>query len=147
MKMRHLLLLLLLCTMTAFAQGHKEKREQIKALKVSYFTTELGLSGDEAAKFWPIYNAYEQKQFDLRHNKMRPLLEKLKGNIDNLNDKEANAYLAEIQSNEEELLNIRKKLVSDLKPIIGPVKVLRLKKAEDDFNKKLLSKFKEKRQR
>ncbi|MGV3459424.1 MAG: sensor of ECF-type sigma factor [Flavobacterium sp.] len=144
--MRHLLLLLLLCTMTAFAQGNKEKREQIKALKVSYFTTELGLSGDEAAKFWPIYNAYEQKQFELRHNKMRPLLEKLKGNTDNLSDKEANAYLAEIQSNEEELLNIRKKLVSDLKPVIGPVKVLRLKKAEDDFNKKLLSKFKEKRQ-
>lgn len=147
MKMRNLMILLLLFSATAFAQGHKEKREQIKALKVSFFTTELNLSSDEAAKFWPVYNAYEEKQFDLRHNKMRPLLEKLKTNIDNLSDKDANTYLAEIQSNDEELLSLRKKLVTDLRPIIGPVKVLRLKKAEDDFNKKLLSKFKGKRQR
>lgn len=145
MKMKNLVFLLLFCTATVFAQGHKEKREQIKALKVSYFTTELNLSSDESAKFWPIYNAYEEKQFDLRHNKMRPLLERLKDNIDKLTDKEANNYLAEIQSNDEELYALRKKLVNDLKPVIGPVKVLRLKKAEDDFNKKLLSKFKDKK--
>lgn len=147
MKMKNLVFLLLFCTATVFAQGHKEKREQIKALKVSYFTTELNLSSDESAKFWPIYNAYEEKQFDLRHNKMRPLLERLKDNIDKLTDKEANTYLAEIQSNDEELYTLRKKLVNDLKPVIGPVKVLRLKKAEDDFNKKLLSKFKDKKHR
>jgi hypothetical protein len=141
MKMRNLLLLMLLCGATAFAQENKDKREQVKALKVSFITTELSLTSDESAKFWPVYNAFEQKQFELRHNKIRPLLQKLDdSNLDKLTDKEANSYLAEIQSNEEEVFNLRKKLVNDLKPIIGPVKVLRLKKAEDEFNRKLISK-------
>lgn len=141
MKMRNLFMLMLLFSVTAFAQELKEKREQVKALKVSFLTTELNLTSDEAAKFWPVYNAYEQKQFDLRHNKMRPLLQRLNdSNFDTMTEKDANNYLAELQANEEELFTLRKKLVSDLKPIIGPVKVLRLKKAEDEFNKKLLSK-------
>jgi len=142
MKLKNLVMLLLLCSATVFAQEHKEKREQIKALKVSYFTTELNLTSDEAAKFWPVYNSFEEKQFELRHNKIRPLLQKLDdSNFDKISDKEANAYLAEIQSNEEELFGLRRKLINDLKPIIGPVKLLRLKKAEDNFNKQLLSKM------
>lgn len=141
MKTVNLVALLLLCSFTAFAQGFKEKRDQVKALKVSFFTTELALTSDEAARFWPVYNAFEEKQFDLRHNKMRPLLRKMESSLDKLSDKDANGYIAEIQNNEDELFAMRKKLVADLKPIIGPVKVLRLKKAEDDFNKKLLSKM------
>jgi hypothetical protein len=33
----------------------KDKKDQIKALKVAFFTTELDLS-KEAEKFWAIYN-------------------------------------------------------------------------------------------
>ena len=143
MKIKYILPLFLLFSFSLFAQGgHKEKRDQVKALKVSFFTTELNLTSDEAAKFWPVYNAFEEKQFTLRHNKMRQLIRKIDDMGDNISEKDATNYLKQLEDAEEELLNLRKKLVADLKPIIGPVKVLKLRKAEDDFNKKLLAKYK-----
>lgn len=142
MKLKYILPLFLLFAFTAFGQGNKEKREQVKALKASYFTTQLNLSSDEAAKFWPVYNEYEQKQYELRSNKMKQLIKKIEDLGANISDKDANTYLKQLEDNEEELLNLRKKLVNDLKPIIGPVKTLKLFKAENDFNKKLLAKYK-----
>jgi hypothetical protein len=145
MKIKFLLPLLLLFTLTAFSQGGKdEKREQIKALKVSFLTTELNLTSEESVKFWPVYNAFEEKQYDIRHNKMKPIIMKIKKAGDKLTEKEAAGYLNQLGDADEELYNLRKKLVADLKPIIGSVKTLKLKKAEDDFNRKLLDKYKDK---
>jgi hypothetical protein len=146
MKTKFILPLLLLFASLGFSQDQKENRDQVKALKVSYITTELNLTSDQSAKFWPVYNAFEEKQFQIRHDKMRPLLKKIKKDgIDKMSDKEALGYLNQLQDYEDELYNLRKKLVSDLKAIIGPVKVLKLKNAEEGFNKKLLSQYKEKR--
>lgn len=142
MKMKYIVPVFFLFALTAFGQGNKEKREQVKALKVSYFTTELNLSSDEAAKFWPVYNEYEEKQFALRHSRMKQLIKKIDEMGVNISDKDANAYLKQLEDNEAELLNLKKKLVNELKPIIGPVKTLKMFKAENDFNKKLLAKYK-----
>ena len=146
MKIKTLIALLLLFSVTAFAQQGKEKRDKIKALKVSFITTELNLTSDESAKFWPVYNAFEDKQFELRHKRMRDILGKIdQAGINNLSDKEANNYLNQIGDTEEEMVAIRRKLVADLRPIIGPVKILKLLKAEEDFNRKLLSQIRDRK--
>ncbi|WP_188619373.1 sensor of ECF-type sigma factor [Flavobacterium suaedae] len=143
MKIKYLLPFILLFTLTSYSQGHKEKRERIKALKVSFITTELNLSSEESAKFWPIYNEFEEKEFALRHDKMRGLVKKLDASdIDKMSDKEALNYLKEFEEAETKLIQLRKKLVEDLKPIIGPVKILKLKKAEDEFNRRLWARYK-----
>ncbi|SFQ40447.1 hypothetical protein SAMN05444144_10445 [Flavobacterium akiainvivens] len=138
--------LLLLFSISMLAQkDHKEKWEQIKALKVSFLTTELSLTPQESEKFWPVYNVYEEKQWQIRHDKMRPIIKKIdEVGFDKVNEKDAAAYLEKLQDAEEELLTLRNKLISDLKPIIGSARLLKLKKAEDDFNKKLLEKYKDK---
>jgi hypothetical protein len=148
MKIKFLLPLILLFTLGAFAQpGDKEKRESIKALKVSFLTTELNLTSEESAKFWPIYNAFEEKEYNIKRTKMRGIIKKIdETDIDKISEKEANTYLSQLEEADEELVNLRKKLTADLRPIIGAVRVLKLKKAEHDFNKKLLSKYKDKKQ-
>lgn len=146
MKIKTLIAVLLLFSVTAFAQQGKEKRNKIKALKVSFITTELNLTSDESAKFWPVYNAFEDKQFELRHKRMRDILGKIdQAGINNLSDKDANNYLNQIGDTEEEMVAIRRKLVADLRPIIGPVKILKLLKAEEDFNRKLLSQIRDRK--
>ncbi|MCY1227982.1 hypothetical protein D3C87_60910 [compost metagenome] len=135
-------LILLAFALSASAQGN-DKREQIKALKTAFITTELSLASDEAAKFWPVYNAFDEKQFELKHQKMRALGKKIEG-IDSMSDKEALVVINQMEDYEEELFQNRRKLVSSLKSIISPVKILKLKKAEDDFNRKLLRQYKEK---
>lgn len=136
-------LLLLLISIGVFAQGKDEKRERIKALKTAYITTELDLNSDEAAKFWPVYNSFDDKQFELRHKKMKAIGKKIEG-IDTMSDKEALSIINQMEDLEEESYQNKKKFISSLKSIISPVKIIKLKKAEDDFQRRLLKQFKDK---
>ena len=133
--------LALMCSLNFYSQ--EPKREKIKALKIAYITKDLNLSSSEAEKFWPIYNAYEEKQFDLRMVKMRKVRHELKSKpIDNFSDAEANSLLTQIDQLENESHENKKKLIADLRKIISPVKILKLKQAEDNFNKTLLKQYK-----
>lgn len=139
-------IVLLLVSANAFAQGRfKEKKEQIKALKVAFITDELKLTPAEAEKFWPLFNAYDDKQTELRQDKLKSLLNRMDdGAIDKMSDKEASTFLSQMENTEEEMYLNRKKLVANLKTVISPLKILKLKKAEEDFNRKLLKQYREK---
>ena len=124
----------------------QEKKEQIKALKVAFITTELNLSPDEAARFWPIFNAFEEKQQEIKRQKLRSILDRTEGNsIDKLSEKDAASLLSQMENTEEELHQLKKKFVTNLKGVIPSVKILKLKKAEEEFNRKLLQQYREKR--
>jgi len=137
---------MLLISFSFYAQG--PKKEKVKALKVAYLTNNLSLTATEAEKFWPIYNAYDEKQFELRHEKMKMIKEKLDSeSVDDLTDKQALAMISQIESVEDDLYQNRKKFMTSLKTVLSPVKILKLKKAEDDFNKTLLRQYKNKGKR
>jgi len=149
MKIKNLipLLLLLFVSFNFYAQGEnmKEKREQIKALKVAFFTTELDLTSNEAEKFWPLYNAFDNKQFELRHQKMRSFRKRMdQETLDNLSEKEASALLAQMESSEEDLFLLRKKFNASLKGVLPSIKIIKLRKSEEDFNRKLLHQYRDK---
>jgi len=135
-------------SVTVFAQtgNRKEKMEQVKSLKVAFITNELNLTSGEAAKFWPIYNAYEDKQKELRKQKVGSYMDRKNNNeLDKLSDKEANSALQQMESAEEELFQLRKKFISNLRGVIPAIKILKLKKAEDEFNRKLLKQYRDKK--
>jgi hypothetical protein len=143
-------IVLLFVSFNFYAQGEsmKEKKEQIKALKVAFFTTELDLTTNEAEKFWPIYNTFDDKQFELRHQKMRTCMKRMNdGSLDKMTEKEANTFLAQIEDTEEELFLLRKKFMKNLRIILPAVKIVKLKKAEEDFNRKLLQQYRNKGQK
>jgi len=141
-----ILLFLLLITSFSFAQGlMREKKERVKALKVAYITEELNLTSEEATKFWPLYNAYEDKQKELRQEKLRSYMDRLDGGeINKMSDKEATTFLNQMESIEDDLYQLRKKFVANLKGAIPPIKIIKLKKAEEGFNRKLLKQYREK---
>jgi Spy/CpxP family protein refolding chaperone len=140
-----LLILIFLLSIHSFAQSQMEdKKEQIRALKVGYITNELALTTDEATKFWPIYNAYDDKQFEIRHQKMKAFKQRMDADLDKMSEKEASALLAQMENTEDDLYQIRKKFISKLKGILPSVKIIKLKKAEDDFNRKLLQQYRNK---
>jgi hypothetical protein len=139
-----LLAILLLVSFSLVAQGKKmlEKKEEIFALKVAFITNKLPLTSSEAEKFWPIYNAFEDKQFELKHEKSLVFLKRMDdGALSKMSEKEAASLLAKMESNEEEIFQMRKKLLISLKPILSQLKLIKLKKAEEEFNKKLLQQY------
>jgi hypothetical protein len=140
-------ILFLFLSFNFYAQGErfKEKREQIKAMKVAFLTSELNLTPSEAEKFWPLYNTFDDKQFELRHQKMKGYFKRMQDDeLDKLSEKEATVLLNQIEENEEDLFNLRKKFVISLRGIIPSAKIIKLKKAEEDFNRKLLQQYKDK---
>ena len=139
------LIILFLLTIQVFAQPQRgEKKEQIKALKVGFITTELELTSDEASKFWPIFNAFEDKQFELRQQKMKAFKGRIDSDLDKMSEKEASALLAQMETIEDELYQARKKFIASLRGVLPSVKIIKLKKAEDDFNRKLLQQYRDK---
>ena len=100
------------------------RAEKIQSLKIAFITQKLQLTTDEAEKFWPIYNQYD--------NEIRNI------QLDSKN--------GTVIDKEEKLLNIRKKYVSSFEKVIGPQKVNKLFNAEIDFRTILIRRLQNRNQ-
>lgn len=146
MKSKIIFLLFFLSGISVFSQGFKGKKEKVKALKIAYITSEINLTTEEAQKFWPIYNTFDDKQFELRHEKLRPILDKFDlENNEKLTEKEAATLLMQMEAIEESMFQLRKKFIKDLQGVLSSSKIIKLKIAEEEFNRHLLKQIKEKR--
>lgn len=137
--MKNLIFIFFLLTLTTYSQ--ENKYEKIKALKTAYITEQLDLTPSEAEKFWPIYNTFDKKFHKLRHRKREEIYEKLHLGIDKLNDEEANKLIDEFLLLETEQLNLEKEKTASLRQVISPKKIIGLRKAEDDFKRELLDRY------
>lgn len=142
-------MLLLFVTLSFYGQDRRnfrEKKNQIKSMKIAFITNELSLTPDEATKFWPLFNAFDEKQNEIRREKMKSYLDRIDDDeINVLSEKEAENLLAQMENTEEELFQLRKKFIVNLKGVISSIKILKLRKAEENFNRKLLQQYRDKR--
>ena len=97
-------------------QPDGRKAERIQALKIAFITQRLELSSEEAQRFWPIYNNYE--------NELKQL------NMENRG--------GDVIDNEERVLNLRKRYRSEFVRVLGQPKMGKLFTAEKDFRSALL---------
>lgn len=134
------LLILTMCTAVQAQRGGKEK---IRAYKTAYITQELNLSVEEAERFWPVYNEYDNKLFDIKveqRHKERGEIKEL-GGPENLSDEQATKFVFNMLSLEKEAAHTREKMYKELSKVLSPKKLLTLYQAEMNFNKRLLSEF------
>ncbi len=130
--------------MQAQQRSHLFKNnDKIKALKTAYITDALDLTPKEAEKFWPVYNQYDKKIMELRFKKMHDLRNKIrtKENFDALSQKEAQNILVGFLNIERNILDEKSNLNKQLLKVISAKKILKLYKAEDSFNRRLLQRL------
>lgn len=144
--MRLFLILISSILITTSVTAQNEKREQIKALKASFITEKLDLSVNEAQLFWPIYNAYEKNMHNYKFSKLRKLRKNIRENYSVLTNNEADEYLKEFIDIENKIHTERNTLVTKLRSVISAKKIIALKAAEEDFNRKILDQFRKRRQ-
>lgn len=139
---RLLLILLIIAGATAgFAQPQKDRFERIHAAKVSYITDRLNLSSDQAARFWPVYNQYEDAIRSLR----KSYFDKYgQGQGKNLNDAESRKYIDDNLNFQEAQLNLKRKYKDEFLKVLTPQQLAQLYQAERDFKGLLLQQLKEK---
>ena len=138
---RTITLLVLLISTLVFAQNTEKRMERIKNLRIAYISNKLDLSTQEAEKFWPIFNKFDNRNVELQHQK-RQLLLRMK--LDKT-DKETMKLIEESETIETDMQANRRQFVKDLQGVISPQKILLLKKIEEDFKNTLLKQFKERR--
>jgi len=144
MKANIIALFIFLFTLNAFSQ-HPD-RERIKAQKISFITDKLDLTAKEAEKFWPVYNAYDEATLKIKHQEIRNIRREIKQNLNTLSDSKATDLLENLIRAENKLHDENVNLIVKLKKIISPKKIILLKAAEEDFNRKLFEQYKRKRQ-
>lgn len=143
------ILLLLMCTATFAAQAQEddmpalsgERLKEIKAQKTAYLTTKLGLTTEEAQRFWPVYNEYDDAREKLR-KEMRDLHKsgKEEGGLTEATAKVMLTKGLDIRTRELELERTYSERFSKS---IGALKTVQLVKAERDFNKEVLRRFRD----
>jgi hypothetical protein len=140
---KKLIIIILLLSVAAYAQN--ERHEKIEALKTAYITNELDLTVTEAEKFWPIYNAFDNRLREIRKTEGREIFGKLKDGVENLSDEEANILIDKGFLFESETLKLHKELTQSLRKVIPPKKIIKLRKTEEDFKRHLLDRYREHR--
>ena len=145
MKRIFIPILIILMCFNVYGQRDGKMQERIRTQKIAFITQRLDLSPEEAQKFWPIYNAFEEKTNDMRKNDLKEVRDAMKRG--NLSETEAQQILEKLMTVEDNLHEAKKQLVKDLGKVIPPQKIIQLKATEDAFNKKLMSMLQQRRER
>ncbi|MDG1477886.1 MAG: hypothetical protein P8Q14_12120 [Vicingaceae bacterium] len=143
-----LLIVAVLLSTIAFGQKHPQKgkrptKEKIKAMKISYITSQLDLTSAEAQQFWPIYNEFETKMEEF-HKARRADRKKHKTEAE-LSDKELEKLVDNHLTMEQQELDTKKAYHTKFKKLLPIQKVAKLYKAEHSFKKDLLRKMRVKK--
>ena len=116
--MKRILLLILMITGTmgiALAQEEGKDRPEgggkLKAYQIAYFTNRLKLTPEEAQRFWPVFNKYED---EIRTNRIQ------------------NRQATEIEREEKEI-QIRKKYFEQFSQVLNKERADRVFKVDREF--------------
>lgn len=110
-------------------------QEKIKAARIAYITERLGLTPEEAEKFWPVYREFSLKrqdlkqQYDVKRKNPDP-----KKTVEQ-NEKETIEYGLQLRQKE---LDLEKEYSGKLLNVVPAQKVMALRKVEEDFRNLLI---------
>jgi hypothetical protein len=136
-----ILVLLLFAQFSLIAQKVKIK-DRIEPLKIAYITQKLGLTSEEAQKFWPVYNKFNDDLQKLRSSTKDKLADEL-SELASMSETDAEKTLNEMLNYKISEAEMIKKYASEFKKVLPIKKVVMLYKAENDFKRELLKKLRD----
>ena len=119
-----------------------ERDDKVDKLKVAYFNSELKLTEEEQAKFWPLYNECEAKLKELRKSS-REIKKYVDENFETMSSEDAKKKMNEIFDNEAKEVALKKEYAAKFSAVIGDKRTLKLLSLEHEFKKDLLDALKD----
>ncbi|MDA3867692.1 MAG: hypothetical protein PF489_13235 [Salinivirgaceae bacterium] len=132
------LLMLGSCTekQTETKELNDDDRRLYRSEKIGFFTEQLDLSENEAIRFWPLYNAYEQSKDSLWKARRAFLMEHSTVSPNSSGD-----VLNRFLQFDEEVAQLRSALVIDLQEFLSDDKILTMFYAEHQFKHFILNRI------
>jgi hypothetical protein len=146
-QIKYLLLLIwILAGMPTLAQSRLgEKLDALQQRKIAFFTENLQLTPAESARFWPVYNDYQNRR-DKITNDRNNLLRYYELNKSNMTDGEAGDLINKYISFQEEDTKLLETYTKKFQEFLPAKKVMRIFIVELEFKKWLLNNLRQNRQ-
>lgn len=144
MKMKNLLVFsFFLLTLIKVSAQSQETLDKIEAAKIGLITERLGLTPEQAEKFWPIYKEYSGKQREIAQE-----FQALKRSInpETATEEENKKILDRGHQLRERQLDLDRNYSERMQQVITNRQLLSLRKAEDDFKQMLMDRIKQQNQ-
>jgi curli biogenesis system outer membrane secretion channel CsgG len=145
MKRTVILLLLISMLPVNTTSAQNTNLEKLNNYKIGFFTKRLNFTSEEAQKFWPVYNEYQNQRNQIQLEKIK-LIRNFNQNENSL----SNDQLAEIG---DKLVNsivqessLAVAFHKKLKEVLPPAKVIRYYQAENQYKMQLLNELQNVRQ-
>ena len=130
---------------TIYAQSERFSREKIEAYKKLYLTDKLKLDPTTETAFWETYKSYEDSLAKVR-KEHRLSMRKLNFDNDSATVQEYDEQIDIYMSYEKKKVELRGKLIAELKEVMSFRKTYMLFRYEDDFRREMMKKLRESRQ-
>ena len=140
MKKFKILFLILFLTNLLNAQKKEIRSEKIDAYKKIYITDKLNLNSENESKFWIVYNNY-QDSLRVVYRIKRLKYRKMNLDSSNISDLEHKQFIDDFLDYEKKKIDLRAKLITDLKEFMSLRKTVYLFRIEDDFRKEMMKKI------
>lgn len=134
MKYLKLIALLLFLTLgfSALAQRTPVDREKLQAARIAFITTRIDLKPEQAEKFWPIFN-----EFDNSREKTMREISHLGKDTETISEEEAKSRIQKRLQLQGELLKKEEAFVNEVSKVLSSKQVLMLSNIARDFNRYL----------
>ena len=143
MKRSSIIILLSLLSIGVFAQN-KEAMKKIESARIALITERLGLTPDQAEKFWPVYREYNLERRELR-KQLRAEREGV--DLENISEEQSKELIRKSMEFKQKQLNLEKEYSTRMTDVISTQQLFKLKNAERDFQQMLLKRIQQQRQR
>lgn len=130
-----------------FRQAFPEGRERIEAARQSFIKQELQLTDREAERFFPLLRKYDKAMRELNKKEYREFGLGRKGKEKDKPMSEADALkrINDQLAHETAMLDLRKESVEAFLEVIPASKLVKLKRAEKKFRRKLMERIRQRR--
>lgn len=125
-----------------FTNAQAPQREKLDAYKIAFLTRRLNLTPDEAEKFWPLYNEYQNRRMEIQQERAQ-LNRQFGPDAKDKSEKEyehAADSLIELQVAETDLAV---KFHKNIRSVLPPSKMLRLYQSENQYRILLLNQIRD----
>ena len=125
-----------------FAQN-PEAKEKIESARIGFITERLGLTPEQAERFWPLYKEYRTKNVDAatRYRQYRAGVD-----VNELTDDQSQRLVEMELDVKQQRLDLEKEYSKKMLDVISTQQVASLRKAEKDFRGILLRRLQQARQ-
>ncbi|MEQ9426028.1 MAG: hypothetical protein RJQ09_16500 [Cyclobacteriaceae bacterium] len=119
-----------------------EARQKIEAARIALITDRLGLSPEQAERFWPVYKEFSEKRQLLREDFMR---DRRNHDPKNASEEENRRLVERGMEIKQRQLDLEKEYSDRLLSVIDTRQLVNLRNAEEDFRQMIIRQIERRR--